>query len=247
MQWGMDLKYAVKDRAARNESSYRPDGIPDVAELSPEEALFFVRDLWHSLEPRGSSSFEQLDRHILRIALENHYRGISDKVPSSSDPAFVSMIQTVVAAQGLPPKSASLMSNFLQRKVVSEDPSIFRFSAAKPNEANALPVLSRAMFLLRMATGAARDLLIQAGVDSAAIAFWWKALGSVRGLWQDGSEPDDLTDLWADIRECLDDIDGIVEGDPMVTSFANLARTLDLHAHAACSYERVSLWALGST
>jgi hypothetical protein len=43
MQWGMDLRLGLSDRAARNESSYRPDGIPNSWIISPPAVLEFVQ------------------------------------------------------------------------------------------------------------------------------------------------------------------------------------------------------------
>jgi hypothetical protein len=55
MQWGMDLDLATKDRDARNESSYRPDGVPATRELNAKDGLEFVRDMEY---PRAERDFE---------------------------------------------------------------------------------------------------------------------------------------------------------------------------------------------
>jgi hypothetical protein len=244
MQWGMDLRLAVRDRTARNESSYRPDGLLQTAASSPYDVLSFARDLWQTLEPRGASAFEQLDRHILRIAIERHYKGKSGKQPTATDPAFRSMVTSAVTAQALPAKASTLLEDFLLRRVVPSDPLIFGYSALKPDNVSPMPVLSRAVFLLRMASGSSRDLLTKAGVNAAAISFWWRAVGEGRGLWDSASEPTDLTDLWADIRDYLADVEAIGPTDPEVQSFTSLAKSFEVHAHASCGYERVSLWGI---
>jgi hypothetical protein len=66
-QWEMDLRLISDDHDARNESSYRPDGIPDGWILDASKSLEFVSDVWKSLEPSPHSRFDVIDRHILRL------------------------------------------------------------------------------------------------------------------------------------------------------------------------------------
>jgi hypothetical protein len=241
MQWGMDLRFAMKDREARNESSYRPDGVPETLALNPADTLDFVRELWRVLEPRETSSFEQIDRYILRLALETHYRSTTGQESSPSDPNFISLIRSTVASQNLPSQTENLLGKFLLRQVASQDSPVFQFASEKPGSAtNPFSVLSRATLLLRAATGSCRDLLARAGLNGGELSFWWKELGVLRGLWEPGNEPDELTDLWADIR------DFVLEPDdaPSPQSFFELARTLADSLHIASSYERVAVWGL---
>jgi hypothetical protein len=243
MQWGMDLRFAAKDRDSRNESSYQPDGIPTTARSSSAEVLEFVRELWLVLEPAGSSTFDQLDRHVLRLALEQHYRGISDKEPTQADPAYLRLVRSCVLAQGLPASASGLMERFLLREVMPEEPAVFSHSRLSPSVGGPFAVASRAAFLLRMATGSTRDLLTKSGLDRELLAFWWRDVGG-RGLWAD-AEPGELTDLWADIRDLLADTENLQELDPSaVESFGALRQSLRDAFSVASSYERVGLWAL---
>jgi hypothetical protein len=241
LQWGMDLRFGLKDRESRNESSYRPDGVPQTFTLKADATLDYVRELWRVLEPRGPSSFEQIDRHILRLALESHFRSVEGKDPSSSDPKFRTLVQSTIGTQSLPTQTAGRLEKFLLRQVEPLDSAVFQFSAERPgSKTDPFSILSRAALLLRAATGSCRDLLTNAGLDTATLAFWWKEIGELRGLWEPGNEPDELTDLWADIRDFVIDAGEV----PPPQSFGELARTMAGSLHLTSSCERVAVWGL---
>jgi hypothetical protein len=247
MQWGMDLKLATKDRDARNESSYRPDGIPHIWDVSARDALGFVRNTWMALEPSSTSSFDSIDRHILRLALESYYRGLTGKPATGTDPAFQVLIGTTLSAQGLAKSAEDRLRSFLLRQSAPNDPAIFPYSAKKPGNTGDDPfaVLSRAVLLLRIATGSAHDLLAAGGIDSAAISFWWTKIGEVRGLWEPGSAPDSLTDLWADIEEALLETAQLEKAQPNAfESTRSVAFDAAGRFNIFSSHKRVGLWGL---
>lgn len=250
MQWGMDLHLTDNDRDARNESSYRPDGIPLCWSISPSDVLDFTRDLWAALEPNDQSSFDQIDRFILRLAVEKHYTGKSGSEPAPTDPSFVSMITAVVSAQGLSPAAEQRWEDFLLRRIMPVDPLIFDNSSQTPagQASDPIAVLSRAVLLLRLATGSAHDLLKQARFDSSALTFWWNSVGVARGLWDPALPPAQLCDLWVDIREALDDIDTTIVNNPAAfLSISGLRNGLSVELNKLCSHERVGLWGLCPT
>jgi hypothetical protein len=250
MQWGMDLNLATKDRDARNDSSYRPDGIPLAWEVTSTNVLEFIKDLWASLEPSDQSSFEQIDRYILRFALERHFTAVLGGASLVTNPAFVSLISAVVGAQGLSPAGSKRWNDFLLRITVPNDPLIFANSGVQPaaNASDPMAVLSRAVLLLRVATGSAHDVLKQAGFDATALSFWWQAIGAARGLWDSAAPPEQLSDLWADIRDTLLEVEGTMASDPSALSSINgLGYGLSGRLNMLCSHERVGLWGLCPT
>ena len=251
MQWGMDLGLAIKDRESRNESSYQPDGIPTTWDAPVKDGLEFVRDTWNALEPTSTSSFEQIDRHILRIALERHFFSRSGKAAVATDADFVAMGNELVDAQGLATATTARLKDFLLRRTASTDPLIFTYSSVAPGGApssDALAVLSRAVLLLRIATGSANDLLKQAGFAADALSFWWEKLGETRGLWRAGSPPEALSDLWADVKASLDELADVVATDPTsLESVYNVAFGMEGRLNVLSSHERVGLWGLCPT
>jgi hypothetical protein len=247
MQWGMDLGLATKDREARNESSYRPDGIPATWEASAKDGLEFVRDTWSALEPSSNSSFEQIDRHILRIALERYFRGLHGKAAIAADPAFIALVNTTVDSQSLADPTSQRLKKFLLRQVAPTDPLIFTYSTAEPGTAatDALAVLSRSVLLLRIATGSANDLLQQAGFAADFLSFWWQKLGEARGLWKPGSPPAALSDLWADVEASLNELVAVEAYDPTTLESVNsVAFGMEGRLNVLSSHERVGLWGL---
>jgi hypothetical protein len=247
MQWGMDLGLASKDRKARNESSYRPDGVPITWQASAEDCLEFIRDMWSVLEPSSNSSFEQIDRHILRLSLERYFKGTTSKVPSPNSKAFVKIVNTTVNAQGLGISASKRLKRFLLRKIDSKDPLIISYSTIAPGrpKTDAFAVLSRAVLLLRVATGSAHDILRRSGFAADILSFWWERLGEARGLWPTGSPPNTLGDLWADIEESFRELDAVAINEPAaLQSIYSLAFRMDGRLNVLSSHERVGLWGL---
>lgn len=247
MQWGMDLGLASKDREARNASSYRPDGVPTTWEVGSKDGLEFVRDMWNALEPSSASSFEQIDRHILRLALERHHFSVTSRQASVTDPSYVALVNGIVAAQSLATATELRLKSFLLRQSAPTDPQIFRYSAIKPGspESDAFAVMARAVLLLRVATGAAHLLFTRAGFDASLFGFWSQKLGEARGLWRPGTAPAALIDLWADVKDSLRDVADVEASSPeLLNSFHEISMELPGSLKMFASYERVSLWGL---
>jgi hypothetical protein len=241
LQWGMDLRLPIKDRDARNESSYRPDGIPTSWTVSPSAALDFVQDLWAALEPSKLSSFHEIDRYILRLAMERYFHSR----PQTS--AFRELIQKTIEAQGFSQAAKERWESFLLRDSVPKDPTIFINSSLRPGNpaTDHFAVISRAVLLLRVATGSAHDLLQQAGFDSTALAFWWRMVGEARGLWDPTSPPANLSDLWVDVRDAISDIQEFVADNPIaIQSMNGIVGGVGERFNVLCSHERVGLWGL---
>lgn len=107
-----------------------------------------------------------------------------------------------------------------------------------------LGMLARALMLLRLATGASRQLLINSGVEKTRLHFWWHNLGAELALWDDGNEPDDPQSLWLDVEKAIEDIElWVLTGDQNhIRSF----RTSESSALAVIDeLERVGLWGIG--
>ncbi|MCP4329785.1 MAG: hypothetical protein GY791_15260 [Alphaproteobacteria bacterium] len=246
-QWGMDLNLATRDRDARNESSYRPDGIPSTWTITPTARLGFVQDLWAALEPSIPSSFEEIDRHILRYALERHFAGSTGTIADRGNREFVRLVDQILAARGLSQSAAKRWRDFLLRRQVPKDPTIFHYSTNAPigQAIDVFSVTSRAVLLLRIATGSANDLLQKAGFRENELEFWWRPIGETRGLWAIEVPPETLSDLWADVRDAIDDIARLGDADPRSMQTATgIATNLGDRFSVLCSHERVGLWAL---
>lgn len=247
MQWGMDLRLASRDREARYESSYRPDGVPTVWEADASESLAFVQDMWRLLEPSGSSTFEQIDRHILRLSVESVFRGSTGKTTTEGDPHFEALVDRMLSRMNMTSSAEHRMKEFLCRQSSPDDPSLFHYSAVRPGnpKSDALAVISRAVLLLRLATGSAHRLLERTGIGSDDLAFWWGKLGESRGIWSPGNFPSELYDLWADIEDSLKSVaDAEDENEGLFNSFNMISSSVATHLGVLASHERVGIWGL---
>jgi hypothetical protein len=247
LQWGMDLQSPAQDRDARNESSYRPDGIPDSWCLDAPTTLNFVRDIWRALEPSRPSRFELIDGHILRLALESIFKGRTGLSPSSDPVGFKVLASRVVNNQGFSPDAFKQWLEFLCRDHMPDNLSVFEFSkiSAGVKETSHSAIISRAMLLLRIASGSTAELFQAAGFTSEAVAFWWERMGQSRGLWEGAKEAEDLLDLWADIELLLSDLDIFQKGHtPDAQTFFRIGSDLGQAIAGLSSCERVAVWSL---
>ena len=212
LQWGMDLQATLDDRNARNESSYRPDGMLDPWCLDPRETLRFARDTWLALEPSASSRFEM-----------------------------------IVSNQGFPEEISNYWNEFLCRRLVPDNISIFKYSekSAGDKADGHAAVLARATLLLRMASGSTADLLQNAMFTPEALAFWWERLGQSRGLWEGTKSAADIIDLWADIELLSRDLSDFDEKHVATSqTFFNIGSELASATIGLGSFDRVAIWSV---
>lgn len=240
--WGMDLSLAHKDQNARNESSYAPDGVGPSWGTSAAQSLDFVSSLWASLKPNPTSSFADLDRYILRLSLEGLFKGRFSRAPSANNIDYRKLVSATVKGQGFVGAPAQLWEDFLTRRREPNDPGIFSESAKAISKTSddTFGIISRAVLLLRLATGSARDLLEQSGLTANDLEFWVRDIGTSRGLWETADPAPDLRDLWADVDAALGDIRNGAPPQSIKGLLLDYGATLPV----LTSYERVGLWSL---
>lgn len=248
-QWGMDLEIFSKDRNARNESSYRPDGLPSTWNIDAPDTVQFVKELWATLEP-SSASFDVIDKHILRLGLESIFRSQFGKTPADDRNGFKEFTLSIVKYQNMIPALEENWVQFITRARDGSDPSIFSFSEQAPEQLgdSVFAIISRATLLLRIASGSISQLFHEAGYDADSVAFWWQGFARNRGLWDDTCEADALTDLWSDVAVCLEDIEHFqTTHDIEKQTFARLGTEYGNALVRLGSCERVAIWSMTQT
>lgn len=207
-QWGMDIEVFSRDRGARNESSYHPDGLPSAWSIEVPSTIQFVKEIWAALEP-SSASFDTIDRHILRLSIESIFKSQSGKTAVDDRDGFERFVHSIVNHQNMSPAGEQNWLQFITRTIDENDPSIFVLSKQPPRAFgdSVLAIISRATLLLRMASGSNSQLFQDAGYDADSISFWWQGLGQDRGLWDGTHDADALTDLWSDVAVCLESVE----------------------------------------
>lgn len=143
----------------------------------------------------------------------------------------------------------STIANFLLRKSTPDTPLIFseaEGSAFITSERHHIQALSRAVLVLRMATGACAKLLRDTKISSSNLQFWWSYVGEQRGFWEPGYTPTELTDLWADIEAAMQEVQDWEDTNSGTQgSFADWLQKHPATTSALGGCERVALWGLG--
>ena len=207
--WGLDLHRFSDDRDARNNSSYRPTGIVQASRLRTSDCLAAVADVWSALEPAGVGSFDIIDRYLLRLCVESVFKAVVGGVSTPADKLRFRQEVSGMIQRAAPSSDERRLRDFLLRRRDRSEPALLRLAQASdpPTAADHhLQVLSRAALLLRIANGACALLVQGGGASLRQLRFWWTGLGEARGCWERGSIPADLTDLWADVKQALDEV-----------------------------------------
>ncbi|MHB1988271.1 MAG: hypothetical protein ACYCSF_09835 [Acidimicrobiales bacterium] len=257
LKLGLDLQLLSSDRNARNEASYRPTRLNQRTSLTSVEAAAAAREIWSLLEPAPPLSFGEIDRYLLRLTLETAFEATEGSSPAQSRPRFASVVRSVVGANVVGP-DAPLWEQFLRRETVPNEPGIIdlvrlkRRSAVLPvadrqvrSPDHHLSVMARALLLLRLASGATRRMLIDAGIDFDDLSFWWHPYGTERGLWKIPPTAAHITDSWADTEADLLDIDEWLNGATPGT-YHDLLSAVPSSLTSLTNLEMVGLWSLAS-
>jgi hypothetical protein len=222
---GLDIRLLAGDQFARNEASYRPHTIrTDRIMLSACDNSRFVTELWGLAEP-GTHPFARLDSSLFRVAIERAYRSaVGAGGDLRSNHQYLSDVQTLVDQQDLADSHRSRLVDYLVRRVAPEDPLVIKAALSRSkaiNPAHHLHAMARATLMLRVATGASRQMLSNAGIEPRLLDFWWQQLAASRSI-SHASSPDELLDAWADITEAVDQIDTYIS-DTQGATFVELS------------------------
>ncbi len=245
--WGLDLRQLSDDRQARNESSYRPSGMVYSIPATAKDSFETIRDLWRVLEPASTGRFEVLDSYLLRFCIEAIFKSV---VPNTTAKTHqqrfrreVRRMITSVNASGDPKR----LGAFLLRREERSDPEVLKMAQktdlpSAPN--HHLQVLSRAALLLRIASGSSALLLQAGGTSLTQLRFWWTHLGEARGCWEQGSAPQNVTDLWADIEDALEQLESKRASLGTDKSLLRWRQELPTEVGVLGECERIGLWGI---
>jgi hypothetical protein len=235
-----------KDHDARNESSYRPDGISEAWYVNASEVLSYVEALWRALEPSPNSRFEEIDRHILRLAVEASFKAQYGRVRANRRPSRDEFVTRIVDYQAFGQPVAEVWANFLSRRSIPLDHPLLIASRQLPATRNSseLAILARAALLLRAASGSVLQLFSDASVSIDLVDFWRDSLGIGRGLWETPGNP---LDLWADVQPILDEIASFQVRVPTAQqTFFKLDSDLGGVISGLGCGERVAIWSMST-
>jgi hypothetical protein len=247
LDWGLDLRLFVEDREARNQASYRPTSIAHARKAHFSQSLEFLEGFWTSFEPTAIHPFRVLDRYLLRRSMVQAFIASNGSSPRRAPRAYRRFVRVVLHAVNPGDMTMSNWEAFLDvtRGVPQEIPVIEAAEgrADKSSGVYHIQIIARAAMLLRVATGACRQLLATASLSERSnLGFWWRAFGEDRGFWGSTTVPANLVDLWTDVDAAIAQSKAWRAGSGSRQEFfasnANAARTL-----STC--ERIPLWGLG--
>ncbi len=248
-RWGLDLKHFSDDRDARNESSYRPTKIVTRDHISSIGISKFIAAFWRTYEPATSYQPVVLDRHLLRQGIESAFEALTGRKPANAPADFESRVKQMIEHLNPPGAPAGILLDFLMRRsepgtnVILEEAGR---TTTPQDPRHHLQVMSRAVLLLRVATGACAGLFQNAGYKRSDLEFWWQDLGKNLGFWDRSSLPDTLTDLWGDVEDVLSSLEEwISDHDPKNPSMFAFKSNKNSGIDVLSGCERIGLWSLG--
>ncbi|WP_447767925.1 hypothetical protein [Sphingobacterium faecium] len=218
-QWGLDINEVGADHDTRNQVSYRPHILNSKTyEFNYESNLKQIIDFWRLCEPEGTSEFKLLDFYILKKSLQMIFNNLPYGEDQSNLDRITNESYFVDFKQYVKNINATLGSPLLESQInniTSFDTPIDTFldkASQKAynstnNQYDIIPMLARALFLLRFATAGVNHNFIEASISKNDIDFWWKDYGTKYGFWNQNEIPENFVDfLWPDIEEVINDI-----------------------------------------
>jgi len=250
--WSIDLQQlhptsnaASHDQRLRNNASYRPHRLPKApAALNTSHALATIIEFWQGLEPDEYDRFPVLDRFILRNTMELSFTSTTGL--SLPNPRFTDFIDRTLRNLGL--TQDVRLRAFLLRTAEPDDHAILQQASIANNPLNprALPIIARAILLLRLSSSSSQRLLDRAGIQGEEIKFWWRQLGEEVGLWSSGDEaPDSMIFLWADVEAEFESAKNWCVANTPVSSVWEARRDISIPVAQLSLFDRVGLWSLG--
>jgi hypothetical protein len=235
--WGVDLRRGKDEHKHRNISSYSPQAMNPLGAIAPD-GLRFVQGFWNLFEPTSGSSFDNLDRFLLRSLLLKQHRTIASNQDYANGAIASRYHELPAAIRGL--ASVEFLTNAQQPR----NPELLQRANNRTQPAQATEMLARAFLLLRAATAFTHTSLVEAGVSCAAgdLRPWIDPWAEARGFWSPANPLADPTDLWADVELAMIDFLGSLDPEPtsmndwMVRSAKGLPTVYEA--------ERVGVWSL---
>lgn len=256
--WGLDINEVRKDRDTRNKVSYRPHFLePEAFSYSYKEYVSKIAELWRLCEPVGSD-FGQLDLYILKMSLKKVFdnstygNGQKFNIDRENDDSYRNDFKDYISQL-----NANLGSPLLeyQLKILTSFDTAFDQFLDKANKKaydevtnkyDPIPMLARAIFLLRFATAGVDYLLSSADISKDDIKFWWEKYGNKYGFWEQDDVPDNFVDsLWPDIEDIINDINEAITNNNEFNGPKSLDNLSLAQIHCFTQLNKIPLWGFG--
>ncbi|HZY78646.1 MAG TPA: hypothetical protein VFE50_03935 [Cyclobacteriaceae bacterium] len=241
-RWSMDIRLK-EDQTLRNEMSYRPHF--EYSKVNIKELVDSLNSIWTALEPVGSSRFNDLDRHLFRIAIEKVYSKWKGRSATGQD--FENFVTRMFDTIG---ESKLGLYDFVLRRSEPNDHYILTEARKDVGKAkrrinliSPLPMFCRAILLSRISTGLSSKLIKHAPASQEALRYWWEGLCKMTGIMKSTDGGEDATQLYADITECINEIAKAEVGD--WDSVASAASNQSQNIQKIKQFQRACFWGAG--
>lgn len=237
-KWCVDIRELEKDRDARNFLSYRPcfDRLAQHSKLN--EIGRTINSFWRILEPNETNRFASIDKYLFSIFLKRIYETIQQ---AEIDYSMDQLIEETYSNAG---KSIDLSLKSILS--LNSEHILLEKAKKKTKEDNneitdPFAIISRAILMLRVATGSTSYLLKSANVTKEELKFYINRIGIDGGLWDMEEMPVDFCDLWTDIANLMVDFE-----DSFFDSDLTLKKLNDNHFSISTysQFNRVAVWGL---
>jgi hypothetical protein len=238
--WSIDIRLQ-EDQDLRNLMSYRPHF--KLSQVDIAEKLRALITIWQGMEPTPDNRFANLDMHLARIGIEKLFTQVTG-LPITH-PAYITFIDALFNQLGEP--QTQLLYRFMRRLDNPDNHFLIAeaskdIGAASMNLQDPLPMMCRAILLLRMATGTANLMVQECNVTPAQLKFWWEDFCFKNGI--TSSQPSGIgtLELYGDIQNSINNLSGYLH---QITTLhtANAMSLTDL-----CSlkqFQRICFWGMG--
>ncbi|WP_299806370.1 hypothetical protein [Tardiphaga sp.] len=217
-----------------NAQAFEP--MPDV----PGERLDFIEGLWALFEPTSSSSFDQLDRFLLRSMLWQQH----DLLANGTSKESGAIARRYAELPDVIRRIAS--EHFLTGISEPNEPTLLTYARSTASPAMAAEMLARAYLLLRAATAFTISNFNDAGVQVGNGNWrpWIDPYAEARGFWDPAAPLQQPADLWEDVKLALADLTS--SRSPVPISMNAWMKRVPLGLPTVSEAERIGVWSLGS-
>lgn len=218
--WGLDIKEVSIDHDTRNEVSYRPHILnPNTFNFDYENNLKQIIEFWRICEPEGSTEFKLLDFYLLKKSLQIVFDMLphgenQSNLDRNSEPSYIidfkEFVKAANAKLGTPLLDSQLNNLTTFETTIDSflDKAKQKAYNSTSNQYDLIPMLARALFLLRFATAGVNNNFTSANITKNKIDFWWKDYGTKYGFWNQNEFPENFVDsLWPDIEELINELE----------------------------------------
>ncbi len=200
-KWGVDLASLSSDRDTRNRVSYRPSQLHTNQTIDFRKNYGFIVKLWELLEPSVGNNYLNIDNLFLKQSIN-----LLDEL-SAPESQFTRNRRLYIMLKALLSNNSDIRTyyEFIRKSennsVLSNASTIYTdIDLALQDPNNHLQVIARALFLVRLATGAVKRMMNDAGIDLNDMDFWFYDIIQISGICpQESIDELDFHELWDDI------------------------------------------------